>query len=309
MTTGGPFTRAQALAVGFSPTDVKRHLASGLWVCMRRGVYVEASALAAAARHEQRAHALDAAALMLALDCDAVAGGRSAARIWGIDLLARRREPIVVVTGEVNQRARRGADYVLRSAWLPASHRGRRFGVPVTSVARTVADVARTGTLRDGVVAADSALHAGLVTVEGLQAVLRDCRGWSGLCQASEAIALADPKAESPLESISRVVMHQQGIPAPQTQVRLSDEDGPVGRVDFYWPEFALVGEADGLAQVRGRRADDDRDRAREARLFDLGFEVVRWTWEDAENPARLAQRLRAAFARGLERRRGRRAS
>lgn len=34
--------------------------------------------------------------------------------------------------------------------------------------------------------------------------------------------------------------------------------------------------------------------------------EVVRWGWEDANDPIRLGQRLRAAFARGAERRRGR---
>lgn len=302
--TGGPFTRAQALGAGFSEAEVRRHRASSAWVSLRRGVYVEAWVHAAAANDERRKCALDTAALLLALDCDAVAAGRTAARIWGLDLMPRRREKLVVVTAEEGRIRGRGADYVLRTARLPERHRERRFGVPLTSIARTVIDIARRGSVRDGVVVADSALHGRRTTVAELRDVLLECRGWSGLAQARKAVALADPKAESALESLSRVAMHEAGLPAPRTQVWLGRD-----RVDFYWEEFGVVGEADGLAKYAATGGCTTRDivraeKHREARLADRGFEVVRWTWEDALNVPAMARRLRAALARGQQRQR-----
>lgn len=312
--TGGPFTRAQALGAGFSLAEVRRLLARGVWVSVRRGVYVEASVRAAAVADERRAHALDVAALLLALGGDACAAGMSAARIWGLDLLVRPPAELVVVTGEEGAKGCRGGDFVLRAAGLPEQYRGRRYRVPVTSVARTVVDVARSGSLAGGVVVADSALRLGLASVSRLGEVVRDCRGWGGLDTAQRAVALADPQAESALESVSRVAMYEQDVPPPRTQVPLGADDRQVGRVDFYWPRYGVIGEADGLGkyEANGRdstRAIVRREKRREERLADLGFEVVRWGWEDAGDPPRLARRLRAAFARGLERDRGRRAS
>lgn len=81
--------------------------------------------------------------------------------------------------------------------------------------------------------------------------------------------------------------------------------------MDFLWEDAPVIGEADGLAKYRPTDWRTTRDivraeKRREERLADLGYEVVRWGWEDANDPPRLAHRLRAAFARGLERRRGR---
>jgi hypothetical protein len=94
--------------------------------------------------------------------------------------------------------------------------------------------------------------------------------------------------------------------------VAIGDEWEQYGEVDFLWDEYNVIGEADGLAKYQpdGRRSTRDKIKAekrREERLFDAGYEVVRWGWEEATDPPRLARRLRAAFARGLERKRGRR--
>lgn len=168
-----------------------------------------------------------------------------------------------------------------------------------------------TGHWSDAVFAADSALRIGRTTLSELHAVLADCAGWPGIQRATRVVDLADPNCESALESISRVAMHTEGLPAPRTQVVISDANGPFARVDFLWDDERVIGEADGLAKYEpdGRRSVRDIVRAekrREERLADAGYEVVRWGWEDAQTPARLAQRLRAAFARGIERQRGR---
>lgn len=84
--------------------------------------------------------------------------------------------------------------------------------------------------------------------------------------------------------------------------------------MDFLWDDAAVIGEADGIAKYHPTGWQTTRDivraeKRREERLADLGYEIVRWGWEDANDPPRLAHRLRAAFARGIERRQGRRAS
>lgn len=306
----GPFTAAQARAAGYSTADVRRSLRNGTWRTLRRGVYVEASHLAAVAGCAQRRHALEVAGLLLAVGFDAVASGTSAARILGIDLLGDATpEPVLLTDAPVKGTHRDG--YLLRSAALPAQHRARRHGVPITSAARTVVDLARTESFAAGVVAADSALHQGLVSFHDLRGLIDDCHAWSGIVQARRVVDFADPEAESVLESLSRVAIHEQDLPAPRTQVTLGDGSGPRCRVDFLWDDVRVVGEADGLGKYEPSASRSTRDvvraeKRREEWLADAGFEVVRWGWGDASDPPRLARRLRAAFARGADRQRGR---
>lgn len=312
--TGGPFTATQAVAAGFSPAELRRMIRTGTWSRLRRGVYVETELLSAAQKDPARRHALDVAGALLVVGRPAVAGGTSAARILGLDLLAAPPPELVLVTSDRAATGQRRDGYLLRVAALPEHHTDLRFGVRITTAARTVIDLARAGSLTAGVVVADSALHAGLTTQRQVTAVLADCARWRGIEHAQQVAALADRNAESVLESVSRVAMYEQGIPPPRTQVRVVDGGDLVARVDFYWPDLGVVGEADGLAKYEpdGRRTTREIVRAekrREERLADLGFEVVRWGWELARNPPALALRLRAAFTRASDRRRGRQAS
>ncbi|MGH8963294.1 MAG: hypothetical protein ACRDWT_19230, partial [Jatrophihabitantaceae bacterium] len=65
------------------------------------------------------------------------------------------------------------------------------------------------------------------------------------------------------------------------TQAQLFDTGGRfVGRADFYWPEFGVVGEADGRMQYDDRTVLLAEKRRREA-LEALGLIVVRWHWTD----------------------------
>lgn len=309
----GPFTSAHAHAAGFWKVDIRRMLRGGSWVALRRGVYVDAGAFAEVVDDPRRRHALELAGLLLVVGCDAVACGTSAARLLDLETLAPPSAELVVVTGDPAVKGARRDGYLLRSAALPAHHRRIESGVPVTSPARTAVDLARRSPLVDGVVVIDSVLRQGLATPGELHEVLRRSYSWRGIARAQRAVELADRKAGSVLESVSRVAMYEQGLPSPRTQVLLGDSDGPFAEVDFLWDEFGVIGEADGLAKYapRGGRTTREIIRAekrREGRLLDLGYEVVRWGWEDACDSARLATRLRAAFARGNERRRGRRA-
>lgn len=312
--TGGPFTPAMAREAGFSGAEMRRLLRGGDWVVLRRGVYVEASVVAEAAANEQRQHALEVAGVILCLRADAVAGGPSAARIWGLDTLDTRASlgaEVVVITDDDAVPIRRRDGYTVRIAALPVHHRRVRHGVGVTCAARTAIDLARTTTFANGVVVVESALRTGKTSRRQLQEMLCHCLRWPGIAQARRVVEFADPRSDSALESVSRVAMLEQGLPTPRTQVGIGNGRESYARVDFLWDEVGVIGEADGLAKYQpdGKRSTRQIVRAekrREERLADAGYEIVRWGWRDANDPPRLAQRLRAAFSRGAERRRGR---
>ncbi len=309
-----PFTRADAVAAGFSPGAIRARIRDGAWVPLRRGVYVERTLLTAVADAPDSRHALDVAAVLRTLRHDALAVGTSAARILGLEMLAMSADDVVIATSDPVLKGQRRRGHLLRHADVPQHHRGSRYGVALTCAARTVVDLARSWPLADGVVLADSALRLRRTMLAELRAVAGDCYAWSGMCHACRAIELADPASESVLESLSRVAMHEQGLPQPRTQVVIGDAGGAIARVDFLWEQYRVVGEADGLGKYApdGRRTTVEIVRAekrREERILDAGYEIVRWGWRDANRPEVLARRLRAAFARGVARQAGRRAS
>lgn len=181
-------------------------------------------------------------------------------------------------------------------------------GLPMTTPARTVVDLARHLPLREALVAVDHALET-MVTRAELDEVLDRQRGWPGVRRAKAAIALGDPRAESALESIARAVFAEAGIPPPVLQARFWDgHQWMPERTDFWWPQFRTHAEADGLAKFEAASAAERRrlHRAafhREQRLAARGAELVRFGWEDAVNePAELVRRMWQAFARGIRR-------
>lgn len=67
-----------------------------------------------------------------------------------------------------------------------------------------------------------------------------------GGSKARRAIELAGAVADRPGESVSRANMQCSGISTPQLQVALAGASGLVYIVDFWWPEFDMIGEFDG---------------------------------------------------------------
>jgi hypothetical protein len=179
----------------------------------------------------------------------------------------------------------------------------------VTSPARTVVDLAREVGVESAVVAGDSALAAGLVVATDLTEVMELQHRWPGRAAARTAVELLAVGSQSPLETLSRLRIRDAGLPAPVLQQEIGDEQGYfVGRVDFYWDEFGVVGEADGR---RKYERDDVVDvvlaeKARQSQLLETGLIVVRWDWADLTRFELVANRLRSAFARGRRRGTGR---
>ena len=178
---------------------------------------------------------------------------------------------------------------------------GQRVGgVDVTSDERMLIDLAREHGMPMGVVAVDHALHVGSTTLRRLNAELERCRGWPGLRAARDAIAFADGRTESVLESRSRLTFRRWGLPAPIPQVRIGNEwGGFIGRVDFYWPEFGVAGEADGDMKYDGEDVTPlIKQVRRQSKLEDLDLPVVRWSSRDLADFGPIAARLSRTFAR-----------
>ena len=184
-------------------------------------------------------------------------------------------------------------------AALPAAHVVSFRGVPLTSVPRTVIDLARTLPFAQGVAVADSALYAGLTSKSALAAVLADCPRWPGLRRAREVAAFSDARSESVLESLSRAAFHLAGLPPPDLQVWVGDDGEVIGRVDFLWRRYNTIGEADGAMKYETpARARTQLER--DARLRAAGYEVVHFTWPQITRaPAQVLEEIQLAFRRG----------
>lgn len=170
----------------------------------------------------------------------------------------------------------------------------------MTSPARTIVDCAREFGGGVACVMADAGLRSGLLTAERLDTAINDCSGWPFVRHAQGLAEFADGRSESALESASRWEMRVHLIPTPKLQQSIADEGGRfLGRVDFYWDEYGVVGEADGAGKYR-TRADLLREKHREERLGDAGLVTVRWGWPGVYAFESTQARLRRAFMRGV---------
>jgi hypothetical protein len=178
-------------------------------------------------------------------------------------------------------------------------------GIAVTTLARTVCDLARSLSSFKAVPIGDAALSRGLDRVE-LTDVLARCRGWRGVVRARRTVDFLDARSESLGESCSRVVLHEQGLPKPDLQVEVYDDRGYfLARSDFGWIERRTLGEFDGQGKYGALRRPDQTaedvvldEKAREDRLRDHGWQIARWNWSVLRTPSELRARVERAFAR-----------
>ena len=305
--SGGPFTAAQARQAGYSAGEIQRLARSGQWIAFRRGVYVARDFLVelqgGTSVVPARRHFLDAAAAVIAVG-QAVVSHESALSVFELGVLDVPATVTLTRPRAVSRRCRLTGVTVYQAA-VPPGHRDVCLGVPVTTPARTVADLARKLPFRKAVTVADAALHARLATQSGVRGVLADCANWPGAAQARRVVQFADPKAESALESTGRVVFAEQGLPAPESQVQITVRSGLVFRADFLWKRYGTIAEADGLLKYSDQSVLRD-EKLRQEALSERGYEVVRFTWKQLhEDPAAVAARIRRAFARAARQPKG----
>jgi AbiEi antitoxin C-terminal domain len=242
-------------------------------------------------------HQLRARAVTALLVPGAVASGRTAATLWGVELAGP--DDDVECTAPASTGAGSVTGVRVNRFRLPPHEVTRRGGIPVTTPLRTALDLARIRPLDDAVVALDRFLQPGLVFIDEVRAAARVASGRDCRLMRSAA-ALADGLAESPQETRLRLLVARSALPVPTAQYRIRDDGRFVARVDFAWPDARVALEYDG--KWHGEAQHVGRDRRRLNRLVDAGWTVVFVTAADLRRPelllARIARLLTSRSAR-----------
>ena len=274
-------------AAGIEPTRAG-------WHQVRNGVWVSEHEWHGLTPEHEHAALVHATGLCLDRE-NPVFAVTSAAAVWGLPRIEKWPDAVRVLVA--TEERGRGSSLVRPHVGREADT-VRRGDIRVTSAARTIVDLARTGTLHTAVAAADHALRHELCSFDELMAevdaVPPRVRGRN---TARLVGALADPLSMSAGESLSRVQMFLLNLPKPELQKEIRDAAGLVGFVDFGWE--GVVGEFDGKVKYRvaeGASPADAgevvwREKQREDRLRRQG-RVARWTWAIALDRARLGARL-----------------
>jgi hypothetical protein len=300
---GGVIARAEALDLGMSPGEIRAQVESGRWVRLRRGVYAPAETWTSLDEYVGRP-LLRARAAVAQMRRGWVLSHDSAAHALGLPIL-RPKDPLVHVTrpGWTNAWTENGIKHHL------AGFRDQQVqvvdGLRVLDLARTAVDIAREHGLDAGVVACDGAMRMGIRRAE-MVAAYEPMEHWTGVPAARTSVRLADPGAQTPIESLGRLLVEEAGIGSPETQFPLWT---PMGLV---WCDMRVgnqIIETDGglkyLSIAAGGVADRPvkeivmDEKKRERLIKDEGLGVTRLFWEDhwGRRRAEAIARLRADAA------------
>jgi very-short-patch-repair endonuclease len=292
-------TRCQLATAGVTKAGIAKAVADLTLVVYRRGVFGRVP-LPARARYLLSDGKVDPGYLaqvrdaLLALGPTAAAAGRTAAIFWCFDMFVEPDLIEVVVARGRNRTGGKGLDVTVRDGVDTELREVLGFeAITITSALATVLHCALSRPLVEAVVIADSALRIRALTVEELIEGVRGWDGKPGAARLRRVLALVDPDAESVLESLLRVLLHEHGM-HPDSQVVLERlHGGRLGRVDFCFVDQRLVIECD------GRRWHDpqdarDKDRRRDNELERAGWRLVRVTWEEVvERPQDVVRLVR----------------
>jgi hypothetical protein len=278
----GVISRAQLLALGYSAHAIAHRLAVGRLHQVHRGVY-------AVGRPELSRHGVWIAAAM-SCGAEAVVSHESAARLWGI----RGRERRVTVTVPLHVRRRRPG-IAIHQRTLPPAERAVHEGVPVTTVHRTLLDLAPSlsrGQLEAAINAADK--HD-LTDPERLRAALD---GFAHRPGVKTLRAVLDRHTfvftASGLERWFLPLARAAHLPRPLTSQWVNGFE-----VDFYWPALGLVVETDGLRYHR-TPASQTRDRRRDLVHARAGLTPLRFTHAQIRYEPRFVRATLVEVARRL---------
>lgn len=171
-------------------------------------------------------------------------------------------------------------------------------GVAVTTAARTVFDLGRRLPVTEAVQRIDALMNATKVGLAEVHAVSERHPGVRGMSALRTTLELVDGGAESPYESLTRLMLVRAGLPRPQTQIRVVDQSGHlVAYLDMGWRDRRVAVEFDGAqhwTDARQRRRDIERS----VDLDALGWIVIRVSSDMLRTPGTVVERVRAVLAR-----------
>jgi predicted transcriptional regulator of viral defense system/very-short-patch-repair endonuclease len=275
----GIVTRKQSREAGLSRREIERRGEAGWLVRQYEGVY--AVGHTALTRHS---HLI---AAVYACGEEALGSHRAAASLWGI---LRGTQPIEV-TAPRGRKPRDG--FILhRSRLIHPEDRATIQGIPVTSLARTIVDLADNLPERRLADAINEAEIRRLFDLKKVERVLERLPGRTGRHRLNRVLAAytdVQPFVRSRAERLVVQICEEHGLPRPRVNTWVHSQE-----VDFYWPHAGLVLEFDGGAVHRTTKAfyeDRERDRA----LAAQGIHVVRAT--DRDEASTLAKELGAILS------------
>jgi hypothetical protein len=282
----GPTDRAGALAAGITDWQL-RH--SGV-VRTSRDTYlplVEASRILPRVR-----------AVLLGAPAGAVISHQTAASLLGLQLPLVPDDRRVHLTVPPPTRARHRADRRIHVSVVPAIQRQRRAGVDVTSPGRTWLDLA-AHVPPAALLAVTDQMLARRYPRAAFDRMLDSAAGVRGKRMARAVLAVADPLAGSPMESVLRWLIHAAGLPTPVLQHVVRDADRRfVGRVDLAWPDRGVLVEFDG--NIHRERRVFVEDVRRQNGLVLGGWTVLRFTSADVlGRPEQVIAAIRSALGLG----------
>jgi very-short-patch-repair endonuclease len=256
----GVVTTAQAEAAGVDRRALARRAARGWLVRCHQGVYRVAPLTARYGREM---------AAVLAIGEGAVLSHQSAAAIWGL-----MRAPNGDVHVSVARRGRRSRPGIRVHQTL-SIEAAVHSGLPLTTPARTLKDLARTLTSDEVERAREQAHILGLVIPDG----------------ADRYPEFTRSEAERRLKRLCKAAQ----LPMPRTNTRVNGYE-----VDAFWPAHRLIVEVDGYRYHRTRQAFE-RDRRKDAALQVAGYRVVRITWSRlTSEPYSVSAQLGALLAHAM---------
>ena len=234
------------------------------------------------------------------LPADAFFSHSTAARLIGMPLPLRAQKSSILDVAvpaparAPHARGLRGHELAVQSRDVVSSR-----GIRHTSPSRTWCDLASVLGLLDLVAAGEHLIHwrLPLVDHEELTARSREFVGRRGMSKIRQALPLLDGRAESPPESMLRVILSLHGLPRPDINHSIVDtETGKAVRPDFIFAEQKVILEYQG--DYHRTKAQWRKDMTRRTRLEVDGWRVMEINWDDLMNPEELVSRIRRQLSR-----------
>ncbi len=277
-------TREQLIGAGVGRGAISYRARAGVIHRLHRCVYLVG--------HAPPTLAGRARAAVLACGGNSVLSHRSAAELWGL-LSEHDGEVDVTVIGR--NPGRHPGIHVHRMAELDPGELKDVRGIPLTSPARTICDVAGAGLSHEAEHALEQARVERLVTDRQLRQVIERAptRAGSALIRMLLDSENGAGYTRSKAERTMRALVRSAELPQPLVNVQLHGF-----LVDFLWPSERLVVEVDGY-EFHNDRAAFERDRRRDQILTAAGYRVIRVTWRQLrDEPVAVIARLAQALAR-----------
>jgi hypothetical protein len=334
------FPLARAIEAGIGPDELQRRRRRGECHRLHHGWVTTADPTDALVRHRLRTVALleqyhgkavaSHVSALIRLDLPTYEPELSVVHLMAVDPSSRgHRKPDLLIhprpAGPARSRAPRGGSTgsapepaMTRVAAVPADWDGPDAGAPSLDLRGALPD-SRRGTThpalaiafaglsdpRAFLVPADAALHGGVATRDDLVRAVSILDRRPGVNRVRAALPLCDHRHESPGETLTAFVLRMLGYRVvPQFGVPGTGDWTPRGQ--GYRADFGIVGskvlvEFDGRVKYSSVATLWD-EKQREDRIRSLGYEVVRVTWADLNNPERVRSLIQAAIRRSAAR-------